>query len=45
MKIKDLLKAESIVINAPVATKDEAIDKMIDLHEAAGNLKDNPMED
>ena len=40
MKIKDLLKAESIVINAPVATKDEAIDKMIDLHEAAGNLKD-----
>ena len=40
MKIKDLLKAQSIVINAPVATKDEAIDKMIDLHEAAGNLSD-----
>ncbi len=40
MKIRDLLKAQSIVINAPVASKDEAISKMIDLHEAAGNLTD-----
>ena len=40
MKIRDLLKAESIVINAPVTTKDEAISNMIDLHEAAGNLTD-----
>ncbi len=40
MKIRDLLKPESIVINAPVTSKDEAIAKLIDLHEAAGNLKD-----
>ena len=40
MKIRDLLKPESIVINAPVSSKDEAITKMIDLHEEAGNLTD-----
>ena len=40
MKIRDLLKAESILINAPVETKDQAIEKMIDLHDAAGNLSD-----
>ncbi len=40
MKIKDLLKAESIVIDAAVDSKEQAIEKMIDLHDAAGNLAD-----
>ena len=40
MKIRDLLKPESIVINADVDSKDAAIQKLIDLHEAAGNISD-----
>ena len=40
MKIRDLLKPESIVIGGKVQNKDEAIHALIDLHEAAGNLAD-----
>ena len=40
MKIRDLLKPESIVINAPAKTKDEAISLLIDKHDEAGNLSD-----
>ena len=40
MKIKDLLKPESIVINAPVETKDAAISMLIDKHDEAGNISD-----
>ncbi|MDD6155274.1 MAG: fructose-specific PTS transporter subunit EIIC [Eubacteriales bacterium] len=40
MNIKDLLKPESILINADVKTKDEAIRTLIDLHDKAGNISD-----
>ena len=40
MKIRDLLKPESIIINAPVDSKDTAIEALIDLHHKAGNLND-----
>lgn len=40
MRIIDLLKKEAIDLNVSIATKGEAIDKMISLHEAAGNLAD-----
>lgn len=40
MRIIDLLKANAIELNASVATKNEAIDKMVALHEACGNLAD-----
>lgn len=40
MRIIDLLKADAIELNTSVANKSEAIDKMISLHEAAGNLAD-----
>ena len=40
MRIIDLLKAEAIQLNTAVASKEEAIDKMIALHEKAGNLSD-----
>lgn len=40
MKIRDLLKPESVIINADIDSKDQAIQKLIDLHDAAGNLSD-----
>jgi PTS system fructose-specific IIC component len=40
MKIIDLLKANAISLNESVATKEAAIDKLISLHESAGNLTD-----
>ena len=40
MRIRDLLKPESIVINAPAKTKDDAISMLIERHDAAGNLSD-----
>ena len=40
MKIRDLLKPESIVIDAPVQSKDQAIEMLIDKHDEAGNLTD-----
>ena len=40
MKIIDLLKVDAIELNASVSTKEEAIDKMVDLHSGAGNLND-----
>ena len=40
MRIIDLLKPEAIQLNTAVASKDDAIDKMIALHEKAGNLSD-----
>lgn len=40
MRIIDLLKKESIIPGAQVASKEEAISTLIDLHEKAGNLID-----
>ncbi len=40
MKIIDLLKKNAIELNASVASKNDAIDKLIALHEKAGNLLD-----
>ncbi|MBQ4001769.1 MAG: PTS sugar transporter subunit IIA, partial [Lachnospiraceae bacterium] len=40
MRITDLLKKEGIKIGAAPATKAEAIDELIALHEACGNLSD-----
>ena len=36
MRITDLLKSTAIELNVSVASKDEAIDKLIALHEKAG---------
>ena len=40
MKIIDLLKKDAIELNTSVASKDDAIDKLVALHEKAGNLLD-----
>ncbi len=40
MRIIDLLKPEAIELNASVASKQAAIDRLIELHEQAGNLLD-----
>ncbi len=40
MRIIDLLKADAIELNTSANSKSEAIDKLIALHEKAGNLKD-----
>lgn len=40
MRIIDLLKADAVELNISVNSKADAIDKMIALHEKAGNLKD-----
>ena len=40
MRITDLLKSNAIELNLDLSTKDEAIDRLIALHERAGNLKD-----
>lgn len=40
MRITDLLKSAAIELNSGVKTKQEAIDKLISLHEKAGNLSD-----
>ena len=40
MRITDLLKSNAIELGVSLASKDEAIDKLIALHEKAGNLKD-----
>lgn len=40
MRITDLLKKESISLNRELASKSDAIDALIELHEKAGNLKD-----
>lgn len=40
MRITDLLKKEAIELGTSVSTKNEAIDKLISLHEKAGNLND-----
>lgn len=40
MRIIDLLKPEAILLNFEVASKEDAINTLIDLHEKAGNLKD-----
>ena len=40
MRITELLKRESIGLNQSAATKEEAIDKLIDLMDAGGRLKD-----
>ena len=40
MKITDLLNIKSIAINPKVNSKNEAIDKLVDLMDASGNLND-----
>lgn len=40
MRIIDLIKASAIELGVSVASKDEAIDKLISLHSGAGNLAD-----
>lgn len=40
MRITDLLSAKSIDLNAAPKTKEEAIDRLVDLMEQGGNLKD-----
>ena len=40
MRITELLKQESIGLNQSVSTKEEAIDRMVDLMAAGGHLKD-----
>ena len=40
MKMSDLLKPEAIIIGANVASKDQAIHTLIDLHDQVGNLSD-----
>ena len=40
MRIIDLLKKDAIELNTAAASKDEAIDKMVALHQKAGNLAD-----
>ncbi len=40
MKIIDLLQSGAISLNETVQTKEEAIDKLVSLHEAAGHLAD-----
>ena len=41
MRITDLLKSTAIELNANVSSKSEAIDKLVALHKAAGNLTDS----
>ena len=41
MRITDLLKSTAIELNANVSSKSEAIDKLVALHQAAGNLTDS----
>ncbi|WP_298654561.1 fructose-specific PTS transporter subunit EIIC [uncultured Eubacterium sp.] len=41
MKIIDLLKIGAIELNTSVATKDDAINKLVSLHETVGNLADS----
>lgn len=40
MKIIDLLKPEAITLGLDISTKDDAINALVGLHAAAGNLKD-----
>lgn len=40
MKVIDLLKKDAIELNTSVASKSDAIDKLVALHEKAGNLLD-----
>lgn len=40
MRIIDLLKPEAVVLGTSAASKEEAINKLIGLHEKAGNLTD-----
>lgn len=40
MRITNLLKNESILLNQTLGSKEEAIDALIALHEKSGNLKD-----
>ena len=40
MKIKDLLSPRAIWLNAPAESKSQAIDALVELHAAAGNLTD-----
>lgn len=41
MRILDLLKFGAVELNASAKTKDEAIEKLVSLHESVGNLADS----
>ena len=41
MRIIDLLKKDAISLHTPASTKEEAIEKLIGLHETVGNLSDS----
>lgn len=40
MRIQDLLKTNAIELGVSAENKEAAIDKLVSLHEAAGNLAD-----
>ena len=40
MRIVDLLKKEAVVLNAQVATKEQMLDLLVDLHKKVGNIDD-----
>ena len=40
MRVIDLLKEDAVELNAQISSKQEAIDKLVTLHESAGNLID-----
>ena len=40
MRITELLKKQSIALNADVKTKEQAFDRLISLHVAPGNITD-----
>lgn len=40
MRITDLLKKQGIALNVKISSKDEAIDKLVNLMDASGNLND-----
>lgn len=41
MRILDLLKSGAVELNASAKTKDQAIEKLVSLHESVGNLADS----
>ena len=40
MRITDLLNPKAVMVNTVLKSKDEAIDKLIELHEISGDLFD-----
>ena len=44
MRITELLSKESIALGVKVDSKDAAIDYLVNLHDAAGNISDKKMQ-